>query len=63
MALKLYQEDVIEIFTKSIKIRKVYLGNNLIKGERISFTIKFNDINSLNLTNGVFNESKARLEC
>ena len=27
------------------------------------FTITFNDINGLNLTNGVFNESKARLEC
>ena len=27
------------------------------------FIITFNDINGLNLTNGVFNESKARLEC
>lgn len=27
------------------------------------FIITFNDINGLNLTNGVFNESKVRLEC
>lgn len=38
MALKLYQEDVIGIFSKSIKITKVYLGNNLIKGEIILLT-------------------------
>lgn len=38
MALKLYQEDVIGIFSKSIKITKVYLGNDLIKGEIILLT-------------------------
>lgn len=27
------------------------------------FTITFNDINGLNLTNGVFNQNKARIEC
>lgn len=27
------------------------------------FTITFSDINSLELTNGIFNENKARLEC
>ena len=27
------------------------------------FTITFNDINGLSLTNGIFNQSKARIEC